>query len=805
MAAQNLPTKFPTYDNSVNSEFRSDGVNEADEMNLYSPNPLLDSPFGPSDLEWLYRQQDVDGASLTSRLSQLAPISFTNTIDGPRRRRLVALDSWETNSFVWANDNPGNAFANNSRFNTTQNAGFANVNTKPNNNNLVSLFTYTPSLALRDRKINLNYPLPVSNDCNEPIRQKWISDAYRLIKAILPPDSVDTAEELAQLSQFVINIIDFRDPDATMTHWRNPDVYITPGTATPPTYPTLSFAAINGNSVLLDQYGMEYNPVAINETLAYTFQSRLTKSQKNLTLNNRFFIELVNTLTAAYNPTFDYGTTLTYPANNYYGYGPSFENTSASYTTPTTPNQASTLGLGGLSYTANDPYGGGCWDLVFTADNPMSRPDPYRGELLYNPTAGGATYFGLIPLNRDSLTTTSGGPGGPNATAPNQGDATLLPISPTATTVTGTPLILPTVQTSPPTTYYYVIANPSGAANSEIAPLGPFADVSTNQGPGLSTGRRPTSRHPVPDAHLRSDEPRRLAPLHQVAIAGDPADAAPRLPDHANQQFCTNYQFCLGHPVPGKRHRREFGRPGQCVSIPVLLGLLAAPRQSLCPRVGGQPDVRGRLHAVPLHRWKWDLEHDNNPSGLLLHAGRGSRQYDLLGAAAPAVSRRPRRPDARTTRGRSICPRTRATATPTRSPCRRLHGSVIRDWNGKYKNYGLGRRCGRATTNPATNAMYHTLGTTNDSAENWDYLVFNDRDFSSVAELMLVPGCPPGLFTKQFVEFAPSQTNAADIFSLVNTLVTPAQANVYVHFRNIVVRRRRPPPRCRISTPPGTA
>ena len=53
----------------------------------------------------------------------------------------------------------------------------------------------------------------------------------------------------------------------------------------------------------------------------------------------------------------------------------------------------------------------------------------------------------------------------------------------------------------------------------------------------------------------------------------------------------------------------------------------------------------------------------------------------------------------------------------------------------------------------------------NDSAENWDYLVFNDRDFSSVAELLLVPGCPPGLFTKQFAEFAPSQMNAADIFS----------------------------------------
>ena len=31
--------------------------------------------------------------------------------------------------------------------------------------------------------------------------------------------------------------------------------------------------------------------------------------------------------------------------------------------------------------------------------------------------------------------------------------------------------------------------------------------------------------------------------------------------------------------------------------------------------------------------------------------------------------------------------------------------------------------------------IYHTLGQPNESAENWDYFVFNDRDFTSVAEL----------------------------------------------------------------------
>ena len=67
---------------------------EADEMNLYAPN-RYDMPFGPSDLEWLYRKQDVDGATLNSRLSKLAPVSFLNPADGLTRRRLFSTDTWE--------------------------------------------------------------------------------------------------------------------------------------------------------------------------------------------------------------------------------------------------------------------------------------------------------------------------------------------------------------------------------------------------------------------------------------------------------------------------------------------------------------------------------------------------------------------------------------------------------------------------------------------------------------------------------------------------------------------------------------
>ena len=60
-----IPSTLPTYDAKANANVNSDGLNEADEMNLYVPNAQLDSPFGFGDLEWLYRQQDVDGSSLT--------------------------------------------------------------------------------------------------------------------------------------------------------------------------------------------------------------------------------------------------------------------------------------------------------------------------------------------------------------------------------------------------------------------------------------------------------------------------------------------------------------------------------------------------------------------------------------------------------------------------------------------------------------------------------------------------------------------------------------------------------------------
>src|SRR5205823_6225074 len=91
------------------------GWNDPDEINFYRPN-RNDAPFGPTDLEWLYRSQDIDGTSLTSRLGDLAPISFNHPVEKLTRRRTFSVETWERNNFVFAHDNPdGVTFANNSR------------------------------------------------------------------------------------------------------------------------------------------------------------------------------------------------------------------------------------------------------------------------------------------------------------------------------------------------------------------------------------------------------------------------------------------------------------------------------------------------------------------------------------------------------------------------------------------------------------------------------------------------------------------------------------------------------------------
>ena len=167
---------------------------------------------------------------------------------------------------------------------------------------------------------------------------------------------------------------------------------------------------------------MEYNPIAINEALAYSFQSAAN------TQTNRFFVELVNTLTqTAIGVVNANGGTIN-------------------------PPDVSTLDLSLANY-----------DMVMTADDPVSRPDPFTGQLL---PISSANYYGQIPFNQATSTTT------PLFTV--AGDVQLTPLyaigainNPPTDTPPGTDF-----PTNPPypTSYFYVIGNPPVAATETVPP-----------------------------------------------------------------------------------------------------------------------------------------------------------------------------------------------------------------------------------------------------------------------------------------------------------------------------------------------
>ncbi len=714
-----IPIDYPTYDQNI----RTNGLNDADELSLYQPNALMDKPYAPADLEWLYRPQDVDGSSLSSRLANLAPVSFTNSIDGVRRRRLFAVESWETNQFVWANDDPQNAFPLNSRFAPTANASFAVVSAG------LGSYVAAPSLAHADRKINLNYPLPVSNDPDEPIRQKWITETYQLLKWILPPRAVDTPEELAQLSQFVINIIDFRDPDCTMTHWQNPDVLLVPGqpanpSANPPqpaTAPTVVLASANpANAIPLDQYGMEYNPFALNEVLAFSYAYYQSGSSSQA---NRFFVELVNTLTqssiAALPP----------PAPG-----------------ATNPPDPSILDVGGFQYTPGDPYSGGCWDLVFTDDAPNSRPDPYRGELVQ-----GGQYYALIPLNRDSFTASAAG-------AAAGSDATLVPLGPA-----GVPL--PSAGNSaanpptPPTNFFYALGN-------------------SPSNPAFETGSpSPTTYYPVGNGIA----PNTPSMVQYLDSAADPFNgpAAPKITWYPGVlpgvvvdsgtsagSAPSNYQSKLPTLVAGSQKTKYYWvclrRPANPFAPVSAANPMLVVDSMRFPYIDGTAPLTGQ---GPMGG---PTEVPNLTAPQVNTVYSAQRFQPFRGGHAVPVA--------------AATPANGAAAQPTLD-ARYGYTEQIAVPTG-YSNqlgtqgiYYTGSTNNTSTPYYSTNPIYHTLGIANDQAEPWDYLPFHDRDFTGMVELTLVPGCPPGLFTKQFAEFAPSRTSSG-IFAQIQPQAAPPQVVV---------------------------
>jgi hypothetical protein len=657
------PVYVPTFDNNIVSQMTvaakigSPGLNEADEMDLYNAN-RLDAPFGPADLEWLYRAQDVDGPTLESRLPQLAPISLSASIDASRRRRLFSLDSWEPTSFVWANDSAGGGFTGNNRFAPVQRVGVD----PPSNASFFSLNANTPSIAHRDRRINLNFPLPVSNSPVEPIRQKWMRDTYTLLKTILPPAAVDTPEELAQLSQFVVNMIDFRDPDCTTTKFVNTDVVVIKATS-PTAQPTLAFSSPDANALptprpdrspavafdptylpstsaaqpftYLVQWGMEYPPVAINEVLA--FQLNYKKAavaawpgpRPNTNANDvaKFCFELVNMLTQDAIPN-----------------------------SPASPD-ACDLDLTG-------------WDAVVLPDNAYGRPDPFTGQIPEQPAAGGPP-VNAYPLKAGG--TANAGPGAPptGLTAP-----TLLTAIGAA--AGGTPT-------------YFVVGNtlPAGA---ETVPLTP--KITLDMTPELNTAGAGTGPNNYYWLYIRR-------PANPFDVNYDPTKP------NDNRVVVDSFRF----PYLQSQGMGYTDAAGDHVGTTNATTPPSTANDYIFSLARMQPYRGG--HAIPplappaTGTW---------PTNYVLPAYGYSEQTDAPVTAASTYA-------------------------------------------GKYG------------TAQSTGFVYHSLGAVGTQKDDtWDYLQFNDRDFASVAELMMVPSCAPGLFTKQFGEMAPPITVTAPKAAPFNTL-----------------------------------
>ncbi len=413
----------------------------------------------------------------------------------------------------------------------------------------------------------------------------------------------------------------------------------------------------------------------------------------------------------------------------------------------TNPPDPSVLDLGGFQYTPGDPYSGGCWDLVFTDDTPNSRPDPYRGELVQ-----GGQFYALIPLNKDSLTASAAGAAA--GSAGNSGsDATLVPLgpagvpSPTAGNSAADP---PT----PPTNFFYALGNSPPNPAFETGTPAPTTYYPAGNGIAANTPSMVQYLNPAADPFNGPTAPKitwypgvlpGVVADSGTAVGSAPPNYQSKLPTLiAGSQKTKYYWLCLRRPA------NPFA-PVSAANPMLVVDAMRFPYiDGTAPLTGqgpnGGPPTVPNLTAPQVNTVY---------SAQRFQPFRGGHAVPVA-AATPANGAAPQPTlDARYGYTEQI-------AVPT----------GYSNQLGTQGIYYSDSTNNTSTTYYSTNPIYHTLGIANDQAETWDYLPFHDRDFTGVAELMLVPGCPPGLFTKQFAEFAPSRTNSG-LFAQVQPQSAP--------------------------------
>ena len=457
---------------------------------------------------------------------------------------------------------------------------------------------------------------------------------------------------------------------------------------------------------------MEYNPVALNEVLAFSYAYYHGVGSQA----NRFFVELVNTLTQS---SFAALTSLPSGGAN--------------------PPDPSMLDLGGFQYTAGDPYSGGCWDLVFTDDAPNSRPDPYRGELVQ-----GGQYYALIPLTKDSF---SASPGASGSTGSPGSDLNLVPLGPAGVPApsTGNPAANPP---TPPTNFFYAFGNSPPNPAFETGTPSPTTYYPPVDGIAPKTPSLVQYLSSASDPFNGSSTPK--VTWYPGVLPGVVADSGspppgyqPKLPTvTAGSQKTKYYWACLRRPA----------NPFAAVSAANPMLVVNAVRfpyiDGTAPLTGQGPN--GGPSTVPDPTAK---QTNTVYSAQRFQPYRGGHAVPVA-TGTPAVGTAQPTLDARYGYTEQI-------AAPTG------YSNLLGTRGVYYTTTGQ-----NSTTYYSTNPIYHTLGIPNDQAEPWDYFPFHDRDFTGVAELLLVPGCPPGLFTKQFAEFAPSQSNSG-LFAQVQPQSAP--------------------------------
>lgn len=688
--------------------------NDPDEMDLYRPS-AGDSPFGVEDLEYLYRGQDVDGSGLASRLADLVPVSFELSPDRYRNRRLYTTETWDRIAPAFANDNPGSVayptgFAPLAYGGPGQTEQFNVRYTKLASPTTYNASSSTVNLLQGDRRINLNFPLPHSYDPRELTRLKWISETYALMKRVVPPHAIDTPQELAKLGQYVVNIIDFRDPDNTMTIWVNPDVRHMPARRTagvdlPPSIHmpyradgTVDPAYTDGLSSPLVHYGFEYNPIAINEVLGFQFEyadTAKTGLDRNSTAN-RLFIELVNTLTKS-----DIG------GNN-----------------PWDPNP-SNLDLEG-------------WDFVLVREDPQTayaagapyfhpvhvRPDPVTGQI-----PATSLIAAEKPVQTDDATVTVAGQSRPVVVG--NGEAVDVTVPGSGNRISddyvGNGLVypVPSVRGNGDPEYYVM-------AGLKIEPGATAPAAETNIQDRLpnppANAAQPVSGSTESDTSFPIGDDAGAAGWDLIPPTTDPALVIPN----------GGMYFWLYLRRPADTTRPPDPDPASATYNPlVVVDSMRFPFNVS----GGRGETRNVAGTDTEY-----ADSDTAPTGSTVAREQQQPVY--------SVSRY------QPYRGGQIVPSPYDPAAAT-DPVEPLYvygtseqarptGTVPGPNEGRtlYDDLAVANGTGNRRT---TDDIRETLGAEN-SDETWDHIPFNDRDFMSVAELMLVSTSPPGMFTKQFCE-----------------------------------------------------